>query len=121
MSETELCERVGRGLLAVGSHPLVPVEVTRVEAAAGLRIWVTLHYQRAHPVCCGEPGCYIGFLGLKRREVPGALARELGWEELPSVSIVLSARHEDGYRFLDGPPSSVGDWTTEYSSAHFGE
>lgn len=108
-------------LVAVGGHPHVALTVTRVEPSAGaLRLWIALTYARENPVCCGEPGCYVPFLGVKRREVPRALAAALalGSDE-PAVSMAVALRHPEGYRYSSGIPAQAVDCTLEYDAAHF--
>ncbi len=66
-----------------------------------IRIEVTLHYRCADRVCCDMPGCYVPFLGVKKREVRSALACELGGEVATRVSMNVHLRHEPGYEYID--------------------
>lgn len=109
-------------LLSVGAHRFVPVVVTAVEVEAGtpstIRIALELHYRVVSPVCCGEPGCYIGFLGGRRRAVPEALREALALDSTPRVSIAATLCHEPGYRYTE-LDLSTRDWTTTYEPDHF--
>jgi hypothetical protein len=92
---------VAAALAAVGAHRWVRLEVTDVRALAhSVEIDLVIHYPCATPVCCGEPGCYLGFLGVQRTRVPEALGEVLGIES-PAVTIRAQLRHEPGYRYID--------------------
>jgi hypothetical protein len=115
----EDCRRLVTDALAtVGFHRYVPFDITRVDVGvAELRIELTLQYRCAHRVCCGVPACYTPFLGLKRAEVPLAVARALDLDAVPAVSIVVHLRHETGYEHLS--IGSAEDTTIEYDASHF--
>jgi hypothetical protein len=124
VSRPDLRVTVADVLSGVCAHRRVPFEVNRVDVGeSGLRIEITLHYRCADRVCCGEPGCYVPFLGLRRRQVPGALARQLGREVAPRVSMTVHLRHEAGYAYIDlatGETRGPGtDSTIEYNETHF--
>lgn len=88
-------------LEAVGSHRWVRVEVTQVAVLGGsVEVDLVVHYPRATPVCCGEPACYIGFLGQHWMLLADALGHAL---EVPSPAVTVRAqlRHEPGYRYID--------------------
>jgi hypothetical protein len=92
---------VAAALEAVGSHRWVRLEVTHVSALAHLvEIDLVIHYPCATPVCCGQPGCYVGFLGLHRTLVPEALGDALGIQS-PAITIRAQLLHEPGYRYID--------------------
>jgi hypothetical protein len=88
------------GLTAIGVHPWAPFRVTRV-LHDGDTLYVELAFtmRAATPVCCPELGCYVRFLGARRRDVPAVLG-------VSRVQIRASGTYEDGYRFtgLDLPP-----------------
>lgn len=120
---TESNERlraVADALLSVGAHRYVPVVVTAVDIhAASVRVALELHYRVATPVCCGEPGCYVGFLGAHRRRVPEALREVLALDATPRVTILATLRHEPGYRSSELHFLSSRDWTATYEPDHF--
>ncbi|OJT26917.1 hypothetical protein BO221_02590 [Archangium sp. Cb G35] len=120
MSDPELLQSVTEALATVGGHPWVPFEVTHVELEGQrIRIWLTLHYLRAKPVCCGECGCYIPFLGMHRENVPGVLAGMLGLAEEPRVSMSVRKHHEAGYKYKERNLGTPVDTTIEYEESHF--
>jgi len=124
MSDEDLIREVTEVLSAVGGKRTVPFEVTRVEAdGARIHADVVLHYFRDTPVCCGTPGCYVPFLGQKRRDVPGALACKLSLRVAPRVSMTIHMRHEQGYCHINlatGEAAGPGiDSTEEYPEQHF--
>lgn len=98
---TDLRSAVAATLEAVGAHRAVRLDVTDVRVLAHLvEIDLVLHYPRATPVCCVEPGCYLGFLGAGRMLVPEALGDALGIQA-PAVTIRAQLQHEPGYRYID--------------------
>jgi hypothetical protein len=79
----------------------VRLEVTDVRALAHVvEIDLVIHYACATPVCCGQPGCYLGFLGAARSLVPEAIGDVLGIPA-PAITIRAHLRHEPGYRYID--------------------
>ena len=98
---TDLRSAVAAALEAVGSHRWVRLEVTDVRVLAHLvDIDLVIHYPSATPVCCAEPGCYLGFLGVERELVPEAVGDVLGIPA-PAITIRAQLRHEHGYRYID--------------------
>lgn len=92
---------VASALEAVGTHRWVRLEVTDVRVLVrAVEIDLVIHYPRVTPVCCGEPGCYLGFLGLHRELLPEALGDALGIPS-PAITIRAQLRHEPGYRYID--------------------
>jgi hypothetical protein len=87
-------------LTAIGAHPWAPFRVTRV-LHDGDTLYLDLAFtmRAATPVCCPELGCYVRFLGARRRDVPAALGAS-------RVHIRARVTYEVGYRFtgLDYPP-----------------
>ncbi len=75
--------------------------VTRGRPIGSVRIYLTLRYLRATPVCCGEPGCYVPFLGSERLEVPGAVQRALDLTRPPSVAIAVNLVHDENYEYIE--------------------
>lgn len=113
---------VATALEAVGTHRSVRVEVIEVRVlASSVDIDLALHYARATPVCCGEPGCYIGFLGRNRALVPESLGTALGMPP-PAITVRAHLRHEPNYRYIDprGRDGGPGiDFTATYPPEHF--
>jgi hypothetical protein len=92
---------VAAAIAAVGAHRWVRVEVTDVSVVAGaVEIDMVIHYPSATPVCCGEPSCYIGFLGQHRKLLPAALGAALNIPP-PAVTLRAQLRYEPGYRHID--------------------
>jgi hypothetical protein len=115
--------QVAAALEAVGSHRSVRIEVTHVEVVGEtVTIELVLHYARATPVCCDQPGCYLRLLGGARERVPAALGAVLGIGS-PVVTILAQLRHEPGYRHVDhatGRASDEGvDQLQSYGPEHF--
>ncbi|MFT3711987.1 MAG: hypothetical protein QM817_30465 [Archangium sp.] len=110
-------------LLFIGAHRNVPIVVTDVHlvpaAPPELHIALELHYRVATPVCCGEPGCYVGFLGRYRERVPEALQRALALDAPPRVTIRAMPRHEPGYRHTQFSFACSDEWTATYGPEHF--
>lgn len=119
------CAAIAAALAPLG-HPRVALAVTDVVVEpARTRIAMTLGYRRDQPVCCGEPGCYVAFLGARRREVPALVARALGREPNASVAVVVTVSlvHEPGFTYVDlrtGQALGPGvDAQIEYDARHF--
>jgi hypothetical protein len=92
---------VAAALEAVGTHRWVRLEVTNVSVLAHVvEIDLVIYYPCATPVCCGEPGCYLGFLGAGRTLLPEALGDALGIQS-PAITVRAQLRHESGYRYID--------------------
>ena len=92
---------VAVALEAVGSHRCIRLEVTDVAVlVASVEIDLVIHYPRATPVCCAQPGCYLGFLGANRALLPEALGHAVGIVD-PAVTIRAQLRYEPGYRHID--------------------
>lgn len=103
---TEDCERVHAALLRVGGCSKVPFTVESIEIDEGLdpslvTIGLTLHYQKASPVCCPVPGCYIPFLGNQSGWVPKAVQDALSLLDEPRVRARVRSTHEPGYAYLE--------------------
>jgi len=100
------------GLTAIGSHPWAAFHVSRV-LHDGDTLYVDLAFtmRAATPVCCPELGCYVRFLGARRRDVPAMLG-------VSRVHIRATVTYEAGYRFtgLDLPPR---DDEVTYGAEHF--
>lgn len=112
-------QAVQRALEAVGSHRWVPFEVMQVERdGLEVRITLTLFFVCATPVCCGEPSCYVAFLGMKRDDVAGALAVHLDFAQPPRVSMSVRMKHEPGYQYVE-PHFRAVDQTIEFDAACF--
>jgi hypothetical protein len=112
-------EAVTTALSRVGHHRFVPFTVERAEHDGGeVRVGLTLRFQQATPICCGEPGCYTRFLGARRRDVPAALASVLELTAPPRVSMTVRTVHEPGYAHTT-PGESAQDSTLEYPPEHF--
>jgi hypothetical protein len=105
-------------LQRIGAHRFVPFVVERAEIEGSeIRLWLTLTYRRATPVCCGEPGCYIPFLGRRRADVPETLGWALGLPDIPRVTMSVSLVHEPGYSHTS--LGSAEDGTIVFDAAHF--
>lgn len=108
--------------LSVWSHPLVPVELLRVEVdGLNVRLELALHYRcDVGRVCCGEPACYVGFLGANRDQVPRLLEAALGLPLPPHVSMTVHLRHEPGYAYASvSTGMTARDQTLVYDASHF--
>lgn len=106
---TDRRSAVTAALEAVGSHRWVRLEVTDVSVLAHrVEIDLVIHYPSATPVCCGQPGCYLGFLGVGRSLVPEALGDALGIQ-CPAITIRAQLRHEPGYRYIDHRTGKLHD------------
>lgn len=119
------CAAIATALAPLG-HPRVALAVTDVVVAPDrTRIALTLAYRRDQPVCCGEPGCYVAFLGARRRDVPALVARALGRGPRASmaVEVTVSLVHEPGFTYVDvrtGQALGPGvDARIEYDASHF--
>lgn len=104
VATTAEASAVEQALVALGGHPGVGLAVTSVSIDDGapsddpkVSIEVRLDYRLDRPVCCGEPGCYLGFVGLRRSEVPAAVAAALGLERAPTVTLRVALRYPPGY------------------------
>jgi hypothetical protein len=111
-----------RALFAIGGHRNVPVSIlsatTDDQLPPSVLIGLRLRYLRATPVCCGEPGCYIPFLGVRRREVPIALQMALHLAEVPNVTIRAELDYESGYEHTS--IGSAVSQTVVYGPEEFG-
>jgi hypothetical protein len=109
---------VARALAEVGAFARVPMAVRAVAVDGGdVVVDLELRYLREQPVCCGEPGCYVPFLGLRRREVPAAVQRALALAAAPRVTVRAHLVHDAGYQY-----TSIGgavDGVFEYDPDHF--
>lgn len=89
-----------------------------------VEIDLVIHYPLATPVCCGEPGCYLGFLGRHRALLPKAIGHALGMAS-PLLTVRAQLRHEPGYRYVDvrtGEPTDEGvDFLATYRPEDFGQ
>lgn len=95
------CSVVAAVLATVGIHRWVRVEVNDVSVLGdSIEIDLVIHYACATPVCCGEPTCYIGFLGQHRKRLPDALGTALRIAS-PAITIRAQLRYEPGYRHID--------------------
>ena len=112
----ELRETAQRIIEQVGVSELVMTSVRGVAIReAELVLDVELIYTRDHPVCCGEPACYIPFLRplglqevqLKLRSIPEIPAFDL-------LSVRLSCTFEPGFRFLGSGWNRPEPWNTTY-------
>lgn len=115
--------KVAAALERVGSHRWVRLEVTEVAVEGGtVAIDLVIHYPRATPVCCGEPGCYLPFLGIARARLAEALGSALAIAS-PAVTIHAQLQHEQGYRYVDhgtGRLTDLGvDRVETYGPEHF--
>ena len=99
-------------LTAIGGHPRAAFRVIRVRHDGDtLHVDLAFTMRAAAPVCCGELGCYVRFLGARRRDVPAVLGAS-------RVQIRAMVTYEVGYRFtgLDHPPR---DHEVVYGVEHF--
>lgn len=91
-------------------------------AGGSVVIDLAIHYPLATPVCCGQPGCYLPFLGMARTRVPAAVGLALAISA-PAVTVRAELRHEPGYRYIDhatGRPTHPGvDHVQTYGPEHF--
>jgi hypothetical protein len=73
-------------------------------------------------VCCGQPGCYLAFLGRERALLPEAVGHALGMQD-PAVTIRAQLRHEPGYRYIDHATGQLVDEGIDqlqtYEADHF--
>lgn len=98
--------RLSAASTVLGGHTDVPVELLSVDLDPGppprVSLALNLHYRVPTPVCCGEPGCYLPFLGLRRREFGPRLAQALQLPEAPDVQVTAHLVYEPGYRHTAG-------------------
>ncbi|MFK7985228.1 MAG: hypothetical protein AB8I08_04285 [Sandaracinaceae bacterium] len=97
------CRMAAQFIADAGTHPNVEVRVDRVELAPdAVDIELSLLFRAAHPVCCGEPSCYLPFL---RPKGLASLAQDyqdqLGMLLAPRLRIVVTPSFEAGFRYLD--------------------
>ena len=91
--------------------------VTRGRPIGSVRIYLTLWYLRATPVCCGVPGCYVPFLGLGRLEVPRAVQQALDLARPPSVAMAVNLVHDEDYEYIEFGQGQ--DAVARYEPSHF--
>ncbi len=111
---------VAVALAAVGVHRSVPFSVDAVVSKGrAIRIYVTFRYLAQSPVCCGELGCYVNFLGNRRTEVPNAIRKAIRRRRIPSVVVIANCVYEAGCRHsqLDFGPKQ--DHVVVYDESHF--
>ncbi len=96
--DAQTTQIVRDALISIGAHRDVPVTVASVIVDdPNVTVDITLHYLRATPVCCGEPGCYVPFLGRRRHDVPSAMGAALRLGEIPNVTLRVHLDYEPGY------------------------
>jgi hypothetical protein len=109
---------VAAAIEAVGTHRWVRVEVKDVAVVGGsVELDLVIHFPRATPVCCGQLGCYLGFLGLNRTLLPEALGHALGIQS-PTVTIRAQLLHEPGYRYIDHRTGQLGDVAVDHLQSY---
>ncbi|MCP4351001.1 MAG: hypothetical protein GY795_36505 [Desulfobacterales bacterium] len=114
--ESEI-QKVQEYLNKVGVFPKVPATVTLINSydkAVFLR--VSLNYLKEHPVCCGEPVCYIPFLtidGLKR--LAELFQKERNLSSVPQLTIRVDCIFEPGFEFLEKGLGEAKNWSTIYN------
>jgi len=117
-------ERIAEALQIAGVHRLVPVTVNRVDVdGLFVHIDVTLTYLRSGPVCCGQPGCYVPFLGRNSHSVAEIVESKLELPLCPHVTMDVHLVHEPGYEYrAEGTGTSAGpavDHTQHYDETRF--
>jgi hypothetical protein len=95
-------ERVWAALRGLGQPRGVEVQFKALELETDepiVHISLDLHYRCGTIVCCGEPGCYVPFLGVRREMVPEAVKNALDLPEPPRVELSVGLRHEVGFKY----------------------
>jgi hypothetical protein len=95
-------EKVWAALRGLGQPRGVEAQFKSLELDAdGLIVHISLdlHYRRGTKVCCGEPGCYVPFLGARREMVPEVVKNALDLPEPPRVELSVGLRHEVGFKY----------------------
>ena len=108
-------EKVWAAIRNVGMPRVVDVDFRSLELEDEgkiARIAIDLRFKRESEVCCGEPGCYVPFLGVRSELVPEAIRAALALPESPRVELSATLLHESGFKY-----KSIGspvDQTIEY-------
>ncbi|MCP3922015.1 MAG: hypothetical protein GY714_05445 [Desulfobacterales bacterium] len=101
----------------VGVFSKVPVIIESINIIDNnITLKLTLKYLKKHPVCCGEPGCYIPFLrtnGLKK--LAELYQKENEFRSIPKLTIEVSCIFEPGFKFLEEGLGEAKNWSTIYN------
>jgi hypothetical protein len=70
-----------------------------------IKVWATLHFlPEGSPFCCGEPGCHLGLMGDKLREICEHMRKAMGLqhEVLVDFGDRIAVNYHSGVGFSYG-------------------
>jgi hypothetical protein len=102
---------------AAGLHPHVQLVVDNVFwEQSVLNAQVRLRYAAAHPICCGEPACYVpAFQSAGLQRVANHIQAEDLLDEAPRLHVIVMLELEPGFRFLNPGLGASAGATLQYS------